>query len=650
MAEMRTVEERTADSGVQQMLRKAKLEGIETAFDRADLMEPRCRFGLAGVCCRRCLEGPCRISFNSEKGPQRGVCGATADQIVARNLLSLITEGVAPHVEHAREAALTLLEASEGKAPFGIGDPEKLRRIATGLELTIDGKSDTELGKEVALKALEDFQRQYGLLNWMKLKGSRKSIKRWEEHDLMPVNAHLEITKAVNRQAMGVDADPVNLLKGCMTIGLVEGYSGLHMATDLQDVLFGTPELVKAEYRLGVIKENYVNIAVHGHIPMMAEKVVEWAEKLATEAEQVGAKGINIVGICCSANELLMRKGISVATNYASQELAIVTGALEAMVVDVQCIMPGLAKVAECYHTKLITTIPYAKMEGAMHIEFSPESADEFGKQVVQTAIDQFKQRDHAKVEIPDERVQAYAGFSVEQISRMFQKINADHPLQPLIDAIVRGDILGIAAIVGCTSPRLKQDWYNVEVAKRLMKNKVLIVGSGCSAHSLAKFGLMNPKGREYCHPDLRNILEAVGQANGLESLPPALHMGSCVDNSRIDEVLVAVANELNIGVHELPVAGSVPETHSPKALSIGMFFLMEGVDVHIGVPAPIEGSSVVSHALYGNKDEYPVTMDGLFGGKLIYEPDPDKAAEQMIKRMIEKRAALGLSVPDTIL
>ncbi len=649
MAQMRTAEERSADTGVQLMLHKADQEGIETAFDRADLMEPRCKFGLSGVCCRHCLEGPCRISFNAEKGPQRGVCGATADQIVARNLLLLITEGTTPHVEHAREVAVTLLEAAQGKAPFAIQDPAKLERVASGLGLTVDGKDVARLGEEVALKALEDFQRQYGVLNWLKLKGSKQAIERWEANDLLPANAHLEVAKAINRQAMGVDADPVNLLKGIMTMGLVEGYSGLHMATDLQDILLGTPDLVKAEYRLGVIKEDYVNIAVHGHIPMMADKVVEWAEKLAPEAERLGAKGINIVGICCTANELLMRRGISVATNYASQELAIVTGALEAVIVDVQCIMPGLQRVAECYHTALITTIPYAKIEGATHIEFTPETADEFGKEVVRTAISRFKLRDRAKVQIPNERIEAYAGFSVEQLSGLFQKINADQPLQPLIDAVVRGDILGIVAIVGCTTPRLKQDWYNVEVAKRLLKNKVLIVGSGCSAHSLAKFGLMNPGGREYCHPDLKKVLETVGQANGLESLPPALHMGSCVDNSRIDDLLVAVAEQLHVGIHELPVVGSVPETHSPKALSIGTFFLMEGVDVHIGVPAPIEGSSVVSHALYGNKGEFPVTMDGLFGGKLIYEPDPDKAAEKMIERIVQKRAALGLSVPETV-
>lgn len=648
VVKQRSIEDKTFDTGVQQMLLKAKEEGIETAFDRADMMEPHCKFGSTGVCCKRCLEGPCRVSL-AGNGPKRGICGATADQIVARNLLTLMTEGAAPHVEHAREVALTLLEVSEGKAPYEIKAPEKLILIAQGLGLVVDGKEINELGKEVALAALSDFQKQYGTLDWMKLKADEKSIERWRDLGILPINGHLEIAKAVNRQAMGVDADPVNLIKGILTMGLVDGYNGLHMATDLQDILFGTPELVKAEYRLGVIKKDYVNIAVHGHMPLMAEKVVEWAEKLEDEAIKAGAQGINIVGICCTANELLMRKGINVATNYASQELAIVTGALEVLVADVQCIMPGLEQVAKCYHTELISTIPYAKVEGATYIEYTPEKADEFAKEVVQRAVTRYQWRDQTKVRIPDERIEAYAGFSVEQIVSAFTKVNQEDPLKPLVDQIVEGNILGAVAIVGCTTPTRKQDWYNVELAKHLLKNNVLIVGTGCSAHSLAKFGLMNPSGREYCAPELKAVLEAVGQANNLESLPPALHMGSCVDNSRIDELLSALASRIGVEVSQLPVAGSCPETHSPKALAIGTFFLTRGVDVHIGVPAPIEGSTIVSNALLGSKDEFPLTTDGLFGGKLIYEPDPEKAAHILIERINQKRSALGLPVPSII-
>ena len=442
---------------------------------------------------------------------------------------------------------------------------------------------------------------------------------------------------------MGADADPANLLMGTMTMGLVDGYVGLHMSTDLQDIIFGVPKAVKAQYRLGVIKENMVNISVHGHIPLLAEKVVEWAGKMNDEAKQVGADGINIVGVCCSANELLMRKGVSVATNYASQEMPIITGALEAMVVDIQCIMPGLQQAAECYHTELITTLPYSKIPGATHVEFSPEKADEAAQQIVRRAINNFKKRDPNKVNIPQEVTEAYAGFSTEQILEALANVNAEDPLKPLVDAIVNGEVLGAAAIVGCTNPRRQQDKYNVELALELIKNNVLVVATGCSAHSLAKFGLMSPDGLKYCGEGLRKILTAVGQANGLPALPPALHMGSCVDNSRIASLLGALADYLKVGIKDLPAVGSCPETHHPKALAIGTFFIANGVDVHVGVNPQVTGSALVTNVLTASKEDFSVTTDKLFGGKIIYEEDSVKAAKLLIERIKLKRQALGI-------
>ena len=636
----------TIDTGVQDLILKAQNEGVETAFDRVRQQGPQCKFGLAGVCCRRCMVGPCRVSFNG-KGAQRGVCGATADQIVARNLLTLIVDGTTPHVEHAREVVHTLLEVAQGKAPYEIKGQDKLLRIAKDLGLTPDGKSINEVAEEVALLALQDFQKQSGVSNWLTLRAHEKSVETWGKLNILPSNAHLEIANAINKAAMGCDGDPLNLLLGIMKMALVEGYDGLHLSTDLSDVLFGTPKLVKAQYNMGVIKEDYVNIAVHGHIPMVSEKVVEWSKKLNGEAKALGAKGINVIGICCSANELLMRQGVSVATNFSSQELAIVTGAIEALVVDAQCIMPSLQKVAECYHTEVISTLPMIKIEGSSHVEFTPATADKMGEEIVRKALGRYSERDLVKIHIPQGTVDAYAGFSVEQIIELLSKINGEDPLQPFVQAITDGDVLGVVAIVGCTNPRLKQDWANTEVAKELLKHNVLIVATGCSAHSLGKNGLLSPEGIQYCGPQLANVLKAFGEANGLPSLHPAWHMGSCVDNSRVDDLLVALANRIGVGVRDLPVAGSSPEPQSPKALSIGTFFIAQGVDVHIGLNAPISGSPFVENALTGDKGEFPVTTDEIFGGKLIYEEDPIKAAHLLIQRIIKKRKALGLQCPD---
>lgn len=631
------------DHDIEILYKKACEEGIETAFSRANESAARCPFGSAGVCCRHCLEGPCRIAPNG-KGAQRGICGADADTIVARNLLTNLIEGVAGHAEHGRETALALLEAAEGHSDYTIKGIEKLYQVAKGLGINTNEKTVEAIAKEVALKALEDYQKQTGVMNWLTLHAQKPSIDKWNELGITPVNIHLEISKAITRTSMGCDADPVNLLLGCLTMGLVDGYGGLHLSTDLQDILFGVPKLVKSKFKLGVIKPETVNIAVHGHVPLLSEKVVEWSRKLSEEAKEVGATGINVVGVCCSGNEILMRHGIPAASSFSSQELIIVTGLLEAMVVDVQCIMPGLQKVAECYHTEIITTLPYVKIAGATHIDFHTTEADQAAQAIVRKAIANFKKRDLQKTSNFTGTVEAYAGFSTEQILEALGELNGKEPLQPLIDAITSGAIRGVAAIVGCTNPRELQDFGNVTVAKELLKNNVLVVATGCAAHSLAKHNLMNMDGLEYCGQSLRGVLQAIGQAVGLPSLPPTLHMGSCVDNSRPAALLSAVADFLGVEIKDLPAVGTCPETHSPKALAIGTFFLANGVDVHIGVDPQVSGSKLVTDVLCNGAEDEGLNLEKLFGGKLIYEQDAVKAANILLGRIEEKRLALGLS------
>ncbi|EIW15501.1 MULTISPECIES: anaerobic carbon-monoxide dehydrogenase catalytic subunit [Pelosinus] len=631
------------DHDFEVLYEKACEAGIETAFSRAKQTPVPCPFGSAGVCCRHCLEGPCRIGFNG-KGPQEGICGANGDTIVARNLLTMMIEGAAGHAEHGRETALALLEASEGNSDYQIKGVEKLYQVAAGLGIETNGKAVEDIGKQVALKALEDFQKQAGAMNWLTLHAQQQSIDKWDELGITPVNVHLEISKAVTRTSMGCDADPVNLLLGCLTMGLVDGFGGLHLSSDLQDILFGVPKLVKSNFRLGVIKKEMVNIAVHGHVPLLSEKIVEWSRKLSEEAKAAGAAGINVVGICCSGNEVLMRHGIPAASSFSSQELVIVTGMLEAMVVDVQCIMPGIQKVAECYHTEIITTLPYVNIAGSTHVDFHTDKADKAAQDIVRKAIANFPKREHQKITSFTGTVEAYAGFSNEQIIEALSALNKEDPLKPLLDAIASGAIRGVAAIVGCTNVREFQDWGNVTVAKELLKNNVLVVATGCSAHSLAKHNLMNMQGLEYCGESLRGVLKAIGQAVGLESLPPTLHMGSCVDNSRPADLLTAVANRLGVEVKDLPAVGSCPETHSPKALVIGTYFLANGVDVHVGVNPQVSGSQFVTDVLCNGAKDDGLNLEKLFGGKLIYEKDPVKAAAILLRRIEEKRLALGLS------
>lgn len=643
MPKLRQTQDVASELAAQDLVAKARSEGIVTAFDRASLMDPRCGFGLAGICCRQCLEGPCRIS---PKAP-RGVCGADADTIVARNFLGMMTSGAAPHVEHAREVVLAFLEACQGKAPYQIREPGKLMRLARKLGIPTEGREPNEIGMDVARAALEDFGRQHGVMKWVEIHTAPKTIEKWNALGVTPVNPHLEIARATNKQAMGVDADPLNLMLGAITMGLVDGYGGLHMSTDLQDVLLGVPRAVETTYRLGVLKQDHVNLAVHGHIPLLSDKVVQWAEALAEEARAVGARGINVVGVCCTGNEVLMRRGIPSAGNYASQELPILTGILDAMVVDCQCIMPSLPEVARCYHTEIITTMSYAKVPGATHVEFSPEHADEVAMAIVRKAIAAFRKRDPGKIRVPTETQKAVVGFSTEQILEALAALNPSDPLRPLADAIASGQILGVAAVVGCTNPRYKQDWANVEFTRYLLRHNVLVVATGCAAHSLGKAGLLSTDGLQDCGEGLAAFLTDVGRAMGLDALPAALHMGSCVDNSRVAELLNAVASYLDVPIAELPVIASSPETHSPKAYSIGGYFLAHGVDVHTGVSAPISGSRFVTTLLTGKKGEAAVTLAELFGGRLVVEEDPHRAAEVMLQCIIEKRKALGLACPE---
>jgi carbon-monoxide dehydrogenase catalytic subunit len=611
-------------------------EEATTIFDRYMAQVPICGFGELGLCCHNCMQGPCKIDpFGVE--PIKGSCGATADTIVARNFVRAVAGGTSAHVDHARHVLDALTKAVNGEIPYSVRDETKLKALAQklGLDITLPVK---ELALELIKAAEKNFTSLHGQLAWLKLHAPEKRRNVWEKLGVTPSNALKEVVEAMHRTTMGVDADPVNLVLGAVKLGLVDGYAGLHLTTDLQDILFGTPSPVVSEANLGVLREDAVNIIVHGHVPLLSEKVVEWARKLEGKAKDVGAEGINIAGICCTGNEVLMRQGVPLATNYLGQEFAIATGAIEVMVVDVQCIMPAVVDMAKCYHTKVITTSPIGKIPGAEHIEFSEERADEIAQEIIGKAIENYKNRDKAKVRIPQEKSKMMGGFSAEAIVAALSKLNPEDPLQPLIENIANGNILGVAGLVGCNNVKVPQDTLHVEIAKELVANNVLVVGTGCWAYAAAKAGLMTSEATEkYAGETLAKVLSAIGDAVGLGApLPPCLHMGSCVDNSRIHQVLTALADKLGVDISDLPVAASAPEATTEKALAIGTWAVSLGLLVHIGVTPPVLGSKVVTEILTSTAEE-------LFGGKVVVEPDPKKAAQIMIDHIKAKRKKLGI-------
>lgn len=608
-----------------------KEAGVSTVWDRYEAQTPQCGFGELGLCCKNCNLGPCRIDPFGE-GAQVGTCGANADTIAARNLARHIAAGSSCHSDHGREIAKTLLLYGEGKAPsYEVRSPEKLRMIAQ--EYGIDTNKDVkELAKLVARKMLQEFGKQEEEITFLK-RAPQKQLDIWRKHKIIPIGIDRPIVETMSRTNIGVDNDYKNITLGAMKAALADGWGGSMIATEATDILFGSPKAIRGKVNLGVLKEDEVNIIIHGHVPLLSDVIVTAAQddEMIKLAKEQGAKGITLAGVCCTANEILMRRGVQVAGNFLQQELAITTGAVEAMVVDLQCIMPGLTKVASCFHTKLISTHPKAKFPGMTHIEFSEEKALDVAKEIVRTAILNYGNRDHSKVNIPKETMDLVAGFTAENL---FYYLGGRFrsTYRPLNDGIMSGRLRGIAGIVGCDNPKMESGQSHTKLVKELIRHDILVVQTGCAALACAKDGLLVPEAAgKFAGEGLKEICETVG-------IPPVLHLGACVDNSRI---LIACANivkegGLGNGLDELPVVGAAIEWMSEKAVAIGMYFVASGVPVIFGTPLPIAGSANMMKFLTSDLEE-------ITGGKWVFEPDPIKAAQFAISHMDKKRKALKL-------
>lgn len=614
---VRNIKDRSMDPASQEMLAVAANAGLETAWDRFDKQQPQCGFGELGLCCRNCNMGPCRIDPFGEAAT-KGVCGATADIIVARNLLRAIAAGASAHSDHARDVAHTFKLMSEGKAPsYQVKDQAKLARLMKeyGVPTQVD----------LADAVMAEFGKQEGPIQFTR-RAPAKRQEIWRNLGIEPRGIDREIVECMHRTNMGVDNDHVNLLLHGLRASLADGWGGSMIATELQDVMFGTPTPVRAMANLGVLEADKVNIIVHGHEPLLSEMIVSAASdpELIDLAKDQGAEGINVAGMCCTGNEILARHGIPIAGNFLQQELAVATGAVEAMVVDVQCVMPALGALAGCFHTKFISTSPKAKFPGATHTEFKEESAYETAKEIVRAAVVNYGLRDTSKVHIPHIKSEAVVGFSVEAIVDAL-----GGTLKPLLDTIASGAIRGVAAVVGCNNPKVKQDYGHVNLVRELIKNNVLVVTTGCNAQACAKAGLLLPEAADLAGEGLKTVCKAIG-------IPPVLHMGSCVDISRIMVACAAIANALGCDISDLPAAASAPEWMSEKAVAIGAYVVGSGVYTVLGTIPPILGSKGVTELLTEG-------IKGVTGGAFAVEPDPQKAAKLMIDHIDAKRKKLGL-------
>jgi len=628
-------EDRTSCEASIEMLKKAEKGEHSTAFSRTETMK-ECTIGASGICCKTCNMGPCRLTPPKKEGDpeKRGICGATAEVVAARNFARMIAAGSAAHSDHARAVAHTFVMAAKGEAEgYQIKDRIKLLEVAADLGVEVGERPIEEIALDVGEKCMAMFGQQEGELafGW-RAPEKRKEI--WRKMGIFPRGIDREVVETMHRTSIGVDQQMENIMLQGSRCALADGWGGSMIGTELQDILFGTPTALKAKINLGVLEKDQVNIIVHGHEPLLSEMILlaSQSEDMLKKAEEKGAKGINIAGICCTANEILSRHGIPVVGNVLQQELAIITGAVDAMVVDVQCIYQAVGELSTCFHTKVVTTSPKGKMPNAEYVEFHEETGLSTAKKIVEMAIDNFPNR--GEVDIPDKTSDFIAGYDHEFINYMLGgKFRASY--RPLNDGVIDGRIRGVVGVVGCSNPRVTGGGNHVRVVRELVANGCLVVMTGCAAQEVAKTGLMTP---EVAYKDgimpqgLREICEAVG-------IPPVLHVGSCVDNSRILMALTAMVNEGGLGddISDLPAVGCAPEWMSEKAIAIGQYFVASGAAVVFGVSWPTTGSQRLTDYLF----------EGIFeqyGNSWHFESDPEKMVGTILSLIDMKRENLGIS------
>lgn len=612
-----------------QMLEKARKDGVELAFDRAANMRA-CPIGADSACCKHCAMGPCRLNSKDPYG-KVGVCGATIDTVMSRNFARMVAAGSAAHTDHGMTMLNVFREVVEGNIKdYTIKDPIKLEEVAKSIGIEVEGRELKEIARDLYRELEHTYTQVEGEIPFAK-RVPAKTLETWRKHDIVPRGAMREIMELLHRSTMGVDQDYKNITKQISRTALADGWGGSMVATEISDILFGTPTPVRTEVDMGVLKEDQVNVVIHGHEPDLFESMLDSVNDptMLQAAKDAGAKGINLVGMCCSGAEMLSRHGIPHAGNFMSTEAILVTGAVDAMGVDVQCIKQGLAKVADCYGTPLFTTNPRCHIEGAKHVEFNEHEPRKCSDSIVEMAIIRFKNR-KVPIEIPNLKSMGIHGFSHEYINYMLGgTFRASYT--PLNDNIINGRIRGVAGVVGCTSPRAKQDWVHVELVKELIKNDVLVLQTGCAQIALAKKGFYTPEAAHLAGPGLREVCETVG-------MPPVLGMGSCIDNSRI---LIAASEMVHVGglgesIADLPVAGAAPEWMSEKAICIGQYFVASGFFTVFGVTFPIVEETKFHQLLFGGLEEQGF-------GKWGFTPDPYEMAKMMIDHIDSKRRALGI-------
>ena len=630
-ASLTTIEE--MEAATNSLLETAQKVGADTWQQRVKNQTPHCGFGESGTCCRICSMGPCRIT---KKAP-RGICGCDVHGIVGRNYLRFTAGGAATHSDHGREIMHTLYQTKEG-GNYQVKDPEKLIRIAHEWGVETEGKDIYDLAHEIAEIGLLEYGKPFGTQRFLK-RAPEHTQKLWHDAEIEPRAIDREVSTALHMTHMGCSSLPEALIRQSLRAGLSDGWGGSMMGTEFSDVMFGTPKPIDTTANLGVMEKDNVNIIVHGHDPSLSEMIVYYANdpEMIAYAKSMGAKGITISGVCCTSNEVAMRHGIPMAGNYLNQENVVLTGACEAIVVDVQCIFPALGPLSKCFHTKFITTSPIARMPDSEFIRFSAANAAENAKAIVKMAIENFKNRKPELVNIPKLKQNARVGYSVEAIKKVLDgvansQLDEFGTTKPLVECVHSGVIRGAVAMVGCNNPKVRPDSAHIGLMKKMLENDIIVITTGCAAQAAAKAGLMDPeKAKDYCGAGLKRVCELAG-------IPPVLHMGSCVDISRMMILASDIAKDWGINISQVPVVGCAPEWMSEKAVSIGNYVVATGIETFLGVDPYSKGSEEVTALLQGDHG-----VKDWVEARFVVDTDIESLGDKMIACIEAKRAALGI-------
>ena len=630
-ASLTTIEE--MEAATNSLLENAQKVGADTWQQRVKNQTPHCGFGESGTCCRICSMGPCRIT---KKAP-RGICGCDVHGIVGRNYLRFTAGGSATHSDHGREIMHTLHQTKEG-GNYQVKDPDKLIRIAKEWGVETEGKDIYDLAHEMAEIGLLEYGKPFGTQRFLK-RAPQHTQDLWKAAGIEPRAIDREVSTAMHMTHMGCSSLPEALIRQALRSGLSDGWGGSMMGTEFSDVMFGTPKPVDTTANIGVMEKDNVNIVVHGHDPSLSEMIVYYANdpEMVAYAKSLGAKGITVSGVCCTSNEVAMRHGIPMAGNFLNQENVVLTGACEAIVVDVQCIFPALGPLSKCFHTKFITTSPIARMPDSEFIQFHAETAGENAKAIVKMAIENFQNRNQDLVNIPNQKQNARVGYSVEAIIKVLDgvansQVDEFGTTKPLLECVTSGVLRGAVAMVGCNNPKVRPDSAHISLMKKMLENDIILIVSGCSAQAAAKAGLMDPvKAKEYCGAGLKRVCE-------LANIPPVLHMGSCVDISRMLILAAQLSKDSGIPIAQLPVVGCAPEWMSEKAVSIGNYVVATGIETFLGVDPYSKGSSEVTELLQGENG-----INKWVEAKFVVDTDIESLGDKMIQCIEDKRAALGI-------